>query len=45
MAQRARRFAEEQQDWEIVSRKMEIVMQKVAQEAASRRREQEFATA
>lgn len=45
MALRARKFAEEQYDWGTVSRKMEIVLQRLVETAANKRSEQEFATA
>jgi glycosyltransferase involved in cell wall biosynthesis len=45
MAVRARRLVEERYDWETVSRKMEMVMQKLVETAANDRSEQEFTTA
>jgi glycosyltransferase involved in cell wall biosynthesis len=45
MAVRARRLAEEQYNWETVSRKMELVMQRLVETEANGRSEQEFATA
>jgi glycosyltransferase involved in cell wall biosynthesis len=41
----ARRFAEEQYDWETVSRKMEAVMQRLVENVAKERSKQEFAPA
>jgi glycosyltransferase involved in cell wall biosynthesis len=45
IAIRARRLAEEQYDWEIASRKMELVMEKVTGIVSGERSKQEFATA
>jgi glycosyltransferase involved in cell wall biosynthesis len=45
MALRARRLVEEQYDWETVSRKMEMVLQKLVETAVNDRSEQEFTTA
>ena len=45
MAVRARRFVEDKYDWEIVSRKMEDVMQRLAAMRAGERSERSFATA
>jgi glycosyltransferase involved in cell wall biosynthesis len=44
IAIRARKLAEEQYDWEVVSGKMEMLIQRVAQETANGRNEREFAT-
>jgi len=45
MAVCARRLAEQQYNWETVSRKMEIVLQRQVEIAANKRSEQEFASA
>jgi glycosyltransferase involved in cell wall biosynthesis len=45
MAVRARQFVEEKYDWEIVSQKMENVMENIAGLGESERRQRTFATA